>query len=119
MRSDTLIRFLYPFEYWEATTTGTETTWAKARDDTGLLIPVSGGGVYLICREPMDTSGIVRNLRDPRGNEVFTADDEEYDMFVQTVEPQFDFFGVIIAHKHTLRRTLPPAARAAALGLNI
>lgn len=114
MRSDALVAFKDTFDTYKRVGTqdpvSGEMVIGYELDETGAkgrLIPQSNGQLVLVTRDPVDQYSALRNVRDRAGNPTFVESGEEYDMYVIDVLPQYDAFGIIVAWRHTIKRSLP------------
>lgn len=108
MRMDTVIKFHFPFEYWTLTSdTSGNVDYALTSEHTGMMMPGSAGGLYLIAKDQMNIAMQVRNLRDRSGAVVTQTGGVQYPMYITAADPQLDPFSNVIAWRHTLKREAP------------
>lgn len=104
MRIDTIFKFSFLYDYWDIPEEDGATQFEVVRTDIPCLVLSSAGSsIQLVCHEPMNINGMVRNLRDAKGNLVLVTNGHEYDLWAHTAEPKFDGFGRLIAWSHSLR----------------
>lgn len=102
-----VFKYTFPFEVYKPVVDGTLTTWVKERDDVGSFLPGSANSMYLTCKEPIDIGSAIRNLTDFKGNPITNVGGASYDLYVQSMIPQMDPYGLLVAWRHTLRDSLP------------
>lgn len=107
MKVNAFTKFPFPFEVYVPVLNGTTTTYVKVRDDKAIIQRSNSGGINLFSRKPMAIGSVVRNLCDVDGLNLQDVDGTQYDLYVQTSEPDFNIFGQTVAWKHSLKRTMP------------
>lgn len=112
MKVHLAFEFNFTFDTWAPLVDGgLGVTWAYDTSATA-LVTQQGGGMALVTLEPIVIGHQVRNLKDRVGNSILVVGGEEYPMYVNTSDPQFDPYSQLIGWKHSLRRDSPRDFRA-------
>lgn len=107
MRADTVFRFDSSFDHFIGVYDGTNYTYTFNESRKCFMIPVSGGTINLLTREPMNVGDQVSNVKDRDGTEVFSVNGQPYPMFVVAAAPVMSPFGSIIGWNHQIKRQIP------------
>lgn len=107
MMLDSVFKFTCPFEVWVPVTTSAGTVdYVQIEANGRAMLVAAPGGLALVSKEQIPLESAIRRLKDVHGNLLHVANGEPYDVFVTSVEPQFNAFGEVRAWRHPIRRRM-------------
>ena len=109
-------KYNFTFDYYIQVVNGGVATYQKVRSSKGYLsVAVSQWSLH--SAEQMAVGGVVRNLRDSKGNELQMVDGVPFDLYINKTVPYFDNSTEVSGYKHIMSQEDKNAFRNALLAL--
>jgi len=117
MKLNTFAKYQWTAELWMPTVLNDANGTIVYVFDRNVSFNLANGTTqtYFYSKEPINYEGVIRKVRNPKGEAPFLVEGVDTDMYVTSSDPIVDIYGNVTGYKQIIRRNKPVTFRGVEL----